>query len=243
MPSSMASSLQCTPTSTTTTLTFATSGVTVGTLTDMALSTAIASAIDSACSPPPTATNGAFTCDENAVVTVSPSIQYVSNDGDKHWDDKGSLTLQFKVGAYDSLVWYETAKGILAAAVSNSTQGNCKQLTADGVSAAENYEPTAQTFTNCKAASFWQLSTSDSNPDPSGSGDVTPANEFAFDLGFVVDPDADFSCKFVEDIVEFLETTVNAATDTEAAIPGELKIDDELLKACEGATNSRVKKV
>ena len=42
-------------------------------------------------------------------------------------------------------------------------------------------------------------------------------------------------CDFLADVVEFIETTIAAETDTEETLPEELKVDQKLLAACESA--------
>ena len=61
---------------------------------------------------------------------------------------------------------------------------------------------------------------------------TSPARELSFSLKFQADTQGDIFCQFLEDVIEFIEAAVNIATDSEAAIPGELEVDQKLLEAC-----------
>ncbi|KAL9084424.1 MAG: hypothetical protein Q9165_008062 [Trypethelium subeluteriae] len=226
------SSLGCTPQSKSTVLSADTSGVTAGTLTGSALFSAITSGIDGLCQVPPNTGGGtgSFTCSESAVATIASDVHYVSDEaGEKSWDFKGELEMQITEGSYDSLVWYEGAKAVIAALAQNSTQGNCQNMTADTVN-THNYPNTMgpATFTICNVGSHFQIV----EFDPTNKG---PAREISFDLKFQRDSSEDFICQFLENVVEFIEVAVNVETDTETAIPEEIKIDEKLLDACKGA--------
>lgn len=86
-----------------------------------------------------------------------------------------------------------------------------------------------ETFNICQAGSNFQLIEVD-------TASAAPARELSFDLRFQAGTEGDIVCEFLEDVIEFIETTVAAETDTEATIPEEVKIDQKLLDACEGIT-------
>ncbi|KAF2093594.1 hypothetical protein NA57DRAFT_81096 [Rhizodiscina lignyota] len=235
--SPLPSSLGCTPETTSTVLSADTVGVSVGTLTGSALFSAITSAMDRVCEVPASkgqsATTGSFTCDESAIATLSSNIVYKQPDEDV-WDDKGSLTLQFTEASFDSLEWYETNKLVMALFTQNSTQRNCEKITAWGQSSTEHQkrhdippDHIRDTFTVCKAGSHFQLI----EFDPSSKG---ATRELSFSLKFQADTQGDIQCHFLEDVLEFIETEFNVATDTEGYLPDEVKIDDKLLEECEG---------
>ncbi|KAK5727980.1 hypothetical protein LTR17_012287 [Elasticomyces elasticus] len=244
----LASSLGCTRQSTATTITFATTGVTVGTFTGAALSTAVAKAIDSACHVTAAPSDGAsllawegnFTCDETVVASVADDIIYVNNDGD--WASNGKLTLSFKVGAYDSYLTYVTFKDIIAAGVSNSTQGNCPDASGSGsvpgpVDGHISSNDGPLSLSVCKASNFWSVSTSQSAP--ASGGDVSPVDEFAVELALAeVEVPESFDCLFAVGLLALVELAADIITDAEATLPAEITLDEDLLEACKGATGS-----
>lgn len=123
--SPLPSSLGCTPLTSSTILSFDTSGVTVGTLTGSALYSAITSGIDQVCQVPPNTGGGTgtFTCTESATATIANNIRFTETvAGETVWSTEGELTLQITEANYNSLDWYSTNKAVLAAFVQNSTQ-------------------------------------------------------------------------------------------------------------------------
>lgn len=89
-------------------------------------------------------------------------------------------------------------------------------------------DPIEETYTICKAGSNYQLI----EVDPSNNG---PARELSFSLKFEAAPVSDLICTFMEDVIEFIETAVSAETDTEGALPEEIKLDQKALDACQSA--------
>lgn len=208
---------------------------------------------------------GTFTCTETATATLATNVRYTDTAlSDTEWNTEGLLTLQITEANYDSLEWYSTNKAILGAFAQNSTQSeyirspgwwsetarvrrvltksldNCKEITATGYTNTTTRrvrardvlppgpQPVQETWNICKAGSNFQLI----EMDPSSS----TARELSFSLKFQASTEGDIFCTFLENVVEFIETTVNDATDTEAAIPGELEVDQKLLQKCEGTS-------
>nr|POE94485.1 hypothetical protein CFP56_16725 [Quercus suber] len=231
--SPLPSSLGCTVAKTTTILSADTSGVQVGTLTGAALSSAITSAIDQVCEIPPGSgqPTGTYSCIETATATLATDVLHTEISGAQTlWSTNAELTLQITEANYDSLEWYASSKAIIAAFAQNSTQiSGDEQNPTDPTS----FIPTeiSQTMTICKVGSNFQLI----EVDPI-SGAAT--RELSFSLRYKDEATGSILCQFLEDVIEFIEATVNIITDTEEAIPEELVVDQELLDSCEKYTSS-----
>ena len=102
---------------------------------------------------------------------------------------------------------------------------NCKSD--DGIWQTNESEE-RRTISLCKVGSNFQLT----EVDPTSNG---PARELSFNLRFQTDTEGSIVCECLADVVEFIETTIAAETDTEETLPEELKVDQKLLAACESA--------
>ena len=87
-----------------------------------------------------------------------------------------------------------------------------------------------ETFNLCQAGSNFQLI-------EVGASNTKAPRELSFSLQFHLDSQDDFLCQWLEGAVEFIEATVNVETDSEAAIPGELEVDQKLLDECKGISS------
>lgn len=236
----MPSSAKCTPQSTLTSLNFGTSGITVGTLTGSALYTSVTAALDKACSPPAYVTSsGNFTCNAEATITVASNIGYVV---DQEYFEDGELTMQVDLGEYQDLDFYNLAKTAIGGGAANSSTYNCGNQTVQVDTCVENAEnhKTCDSHqanqTICKTAAFWEVSLS--NPQLGSNGFSQATNEISVDFGFKLGADSQFSCKFLEELVEFIELVVDGIAETPEAIPVEMRVDQVLLDACMSATSA-----
>lgn len=109
--------------------------------------------------------------------------------------------------------------------VLTKARGNCKSV--DAIEQAHGEEE-RETVSLCKAGSNFQLI----EVDPTAGS--KSARELSFSLTFHLDSGDDFLCDWLENAVEFVETVVSVETDTEAAVPEELAVDQKLLEACKG---------